>query len=80
MHCNSANSKKHMKTKSNYLSAVFGGFSAVLLLIINKINRLTEAQIEDNGGKLHFFCNHIIDIQSVTRHVSNKIHFSAEMT
>ena len=56
-----------IKNKPYYFSAVFGGFSAVLLLIINKINMLTEGQFGADGGKLRFFISHMTHNQSIAK-------------
>ena len=73
------NTKDQMKTKPNYYFEVPGDSSAVLLIDDQWIKRSTSEKNRSNGGKLHFFCNHMIHNQYVTRQHPNKNHFSAEI-
>ena len=56
-----------MKTKPNYFFEVPGDSSAVLLIDDQWFKRSTSEKNGGNGGKLHFFCNHMNHNQSVTR-------------
>ena len=69
-----------IKNKPDYFSAVFGGFSAVLLIDNQQDRQTTEVQNSGDGGKLHFFRNHMTHNQSVTRASLVKKRFSAEIT
>ena len=55
-----------MKTKPNYIFKVPGESSAVLLIDDQWFKRSTFEKNECSGGKLHFFCNHMTQNQSVT--------------
>ena len=70
---------KHISSKPNYFSAVFGGFSAVPVLKINRINSSNQVENHPNGGKLHFISSYMIHPQTVTTSVAHKTSFSAEI-
>ena len=72
-------SAKRISSKPNYFSAVFGGFSAVPVLKINRINCSNQVENHLNGGKLHFISNYMIHPQAVTTSLQPQISFSAEM-